>query len=237
MDIAETLDDQVRRADPDRWLASRLIDDPVARADVIALYAFEMELKRVAQVTREPMMAEIRLTWWREGVDEIFAGRKPRGHPVLAALSETITQRRLSQDPFDAMIEARFADIDAEPFVDEATLLAYADGAAGAALSLALGVLGQADASAFRPAALAVTLASLGEVALERLPADWSAATRVERGLAALDAVRPAVAALSVTAFPAVAHLALVRARLRGRRPGGLEARARLMLASLRGRI
>lgn len=237
MDTADTLEDQVRRADPDRWLSSRLIADPLARADVIALYALEMELSRVALVAKEPMMAEIRLTWWREGIDELFAGRTPRGHPVLAALAGTLSRRRLSQDPFDAMIQSRFADIDAEPFVDEATLLAYADGAAGAALTLALAILGQGDAAAFRPAALAVTLAGLAEGAEQRLPTGWVPATRRDRGLTALAAVRPAIAALSVAAFPAVAHLTLLSPRLKGRRIGGLEARARLTLASLRGRI
>jgi phytoene synthase len=44
----ETLDDLVRRVDPDRWLASRFIADLKARADVIALFAFNYELARVA---------------------------------------------------------------------------------------------------------------------------------------------------------------------------------------------
>ncbi|MDI1365212.1 MAG: phytoene/squalene synthase family protein, partial [bacterium] len=35
----ETLDDLVRRVDPDRWLVSRFIADPKGRADVVALVA------------------------------------------------------------------------------------------------------------------------------------------------------------------------------------------------------
>jgi phytoene synthase len=42
------LDALVRRMDPDRWLASRFIADRQARADVVALYAFNYQLARVA---------------------------------------------------------------------------------------------------------------------------------------------------------------------------------------------
>ena len=73
------LDPTVRRADPDRWLSSRFIADPVKRADVVAIYAFNQELARTALGAREPMVAEIRLTWWREGLDDLLAGKAPRG--------------------------------------------------------------------------------------------------------------------------------------------------------------
>ena len=43
---AQDLDALVLSVDPDRWLASRLIAEPEARADVVALYAFDHELAR-----------------------------------------------------------------------------------------------------------------------------------------------------------------------------------------------
>ncbi|HEY3889926.1 MAG TPA: squalene/phytoene synthase family protein, partial [Caulobacteraceae bacterium] len=81
----DDLDGTIRQADPDRWLASRFVADPVARADLIALYAFNHELARATEVAHEPLMQEIRLTWWREALDEVFAGRPPRRHPVVEA--------------------------------------------------------------------------------------------------------------------------------------------------------
>ena len=42
----DDLDASVRRNKPDHWLASRFIGDADARADVIALYAFDDELSR-----------------------------------------------------------------------------------------------------------------------------------------------------------------------------------------------
>jgi len=78
----DDLDASVRRHDPDRWLASRFIGEAQARADVIALYAFNHEIARVAGAVSNPLMGEIRLTWWGEAVAEIYEGRAVRKHPV-----------------------------------------------------------------------------------------------------------------------------------------------------------
>lgn len=114
-DDLEDLDGAVRRHDPDRWLASRFIADPDDRADVIALYAFNHELARVAGAVSNPIMGEIRLTWWSEALDEIYAGKPVRRHPVTEALAAAIRRRGLPRDPFDAMIEARFPELDGAP--------------------------------------------------------------------------------------------------------------------------
>lgn len=104
----EDLDALVRRVDPDRWLSSRFIADHEARSNVIALYAFEHELSRIPQAVTEPLMGEIRLTWWAEAVAEIFEGRAVRRHPVTLALAQA-AKRGLPREPLDTMIEARFA--------------------------------------------------------------------------------------------------------------------------------
>jgi phytoene/squalene synthetase len=81
----DDLDASVRRNKPDHWLASRFIADAEARADVIALYAFDHELSR-AVAMKEPLMAEIRLTWWSEAIGEIFEGKPVRRHPAIEIL-------------------------------------------------------------------------------------------------------------------------------------------------------
>ena len=70
------LDDTVRRVDPERWLARRFIGDATARADVVVLYAYEHELDRAGRVTSNALLAEIRLTWWREVLDETSVAQK-----------------------------------------------------------------------------------------------------------------------------------------------------------------
>lgn len=108
----EDLDALVRRVDLDRWLASRFIADRQARADVIALYAFDHELSRVARVTSQPLVGEMRLTWWSEAIAEIYDGKPVRKHPVLLALSEAVARHTLLREPLDAIIDARLPEID-----------------------------------------------------------------------------------------------------------------------------
>ena len=57
------LDARVRDADTDRWLASRFVADEQARADLIALYAFEAELMAIPARVTQPLLAEMRYTW------------------------------------------------------------------------------------------------------------------------------------------------------------------------------
>ncbi len=111
-DALEDLDEAVRRHDPDRWLASRFIGDAEERADVVALYAFNHELARVAGAVTNPIMGEIRLTWWLEALAEIYEGRAVRRHPVTEALARAVERRRLPRELLEAMVEARFPELD-----------------------------------------------------------------------------------------------------------------------------
>ena len=134
----EDLDSLVRRVDPDRWLASRFIADEEARADVIVLYAFDYELSRVHKVTTQPLLGEIRLTWWAEALAEIFEGRTVRRHPVTLALQHAVARRRLSREPLDALVDARLPELEGQS--------ADALAAATAVMTLAVQVLGAAEA-------------------------------------------------------------------------------------------
>lgn len=224
----ETLDDLVRRVDPDRWLASRFIADLKARADVIALYAFNYELARVAGGVSNALMGEIRLTWWREAMEEIAAGKPPRKHPNVEALGVA------GIDPLAlaAMAEARFADLDDAPPADEAKALAYVDATAGALAVLAARRLDpSADPHAVKGAARAYGLAGLWRLKLagrSRLPDDWTEADIARRVADQLKAARRELKGLPVAAFPAIAPAALADAYAKGRDPSEFEKKARL---------
>ena len=63
----------VQRADPDRFLA--VMAAPVAARRVLfPLYAMNVEVSRAPWVTAEPMIAEMRLQWWRDALAEIAGG-------------------------------------------------------------------------------------------------------------------------------------------------------------------
>jgi phytoene synthase len=238
--VADDLDSELRRADPDRWLSSRFIADPARRADVVAVYAFNQELARVASAAREPMVAEIRLTWWREGLDELLAGKPPRAHPVMQALAEAIQRNNLAAAPLEALADSSFDDLEPGRFGDEAALERYLDGASGALLALAAAITGGVDAAPLRPAAHAWGLIGLirrRAAGFDRFPESWSADEPVARARQALAAAGAPIAALPVEAFPAVAHLALARGYLAGREPSEIEKRVRLTWAVLRGRV
>ena len=221
------LDALVGRVDPDRWLSSRFIPDGETRADVIALYAFDHELARAPRVASNPLMGEIRLTWWTEVLDEVFEGRTVRKHPTALALAAAIGRHGLPRPRLEAMIDARYRELSAEPMkLGEA--LEWADGTAGNAAALAARML---DREADEDQALAGGRAwAIGRLIGTAGLAGPDVGPILERAL-------KAAVGLSVEAFPAVAHATLARVRAKGRRPSELEARLRLFLAVARGRV
>lgn len=103
--------DEVRRADRDRFLAALFAPDPQRRG-VLALLAFDHELARTRSVTREPMLARIRLQWWRDAVEEAAGEGKPRAQPIVELLSETMRAGKLSAERLLDLIDAREEEID-----------------------------------------------------------------------------------------------------------------------------
>lgn len=186
-------------------------------------------------------MQEIRLTWWREALDEVFAGAKPRRHPVVEALAEAIRRRALMQAPFEAMVEARIAAIVAPRLADEAVACRYLDATAGALMGLAATALDAAvEPAATLPAARAWGLAGLARLrrtGVDRLPQSWDDASVRSRVRAALVEARSKARGLPVAAFPALAYATLASAYAAGRSPSELEKRLRLTAAILTGRL
>lgn len=241
------LDAQVRAADEERWLAARFVTDPVRRAELVALYALNLELARTAGSVSNPLLGEMRLQWWREAVDEIATGRPSRA-PALEALRAAVETRRLDRPALARIIDARILDLEPAPFADEAALTAYLDDTAGALMLAAARLLapetpGEAVRNAGRGWGWASWLRAKPAVeATGRrwTPVSWGqtppkevrghVAHRVEDALAG---ARAELRALPVSAFPAVSYAALAL-RLEA---GPLAKRARLTWATLRGRV
>jgi phytoene synthase len=132
--------DQVRRFDRDRYLTALFA--PAARRDgLLALYAFNVEVARIRELIREPMMGQVRLQWWRDAVAEIYAGSERR-HQVVQPLAAAVRRHGLSREHFDRLLDAREQDMAAEPPADLPALVAYAHGTAGSLGLLAVEVLG-----------------------------------------------------------------------------------------------
>ncbi len=209
-DPSSSLGEQVRAADPDRWLSSRFAADALARADLIALYAFEAELLAIPTRVTQPLLAEMRYVWWRDQMDGVFAGEPRKGHPVLEALTDVAARRGLERAPFDALIEAHIGRVHGEPH----DLDAFYVGPMQAAARVLAGPGHEA------------TVVQAGRM--------WGLTQtgRFDEAKAARASARAALRALPVAAFPAVVHATLTN-------PGRSEAakRLRLIWASVTGRI
>lgn len=204
------LDAQVRAADLDRWLASRFVTDEQARADLIALYAFEAELMAIPARVTQPLLAEMRYAWWAEQMEGVFTDTPRVGHPVLEALTATVSRHGLERAPFDALIEAHIGRVHGEAH----DLGAFYVGPMQAAVRI---LTGEGHEAAVAPAGLMRGLAQTGRP-------DEARATRAD--------ANAALRRLPAAAFPAAAPATLFRAD-----EAEPFKRLRLFWAVLRGRV
>ncbi len=147
----------VERGDPWRFRAAMAA--PVdLRKLLFPLYAFNVEVARAPWVTQETMIAEMRLQWWRDALEEIAEGKPVRRHEVTTPLAQAITadDARL----LDELVAARRWDIYKDPFEDAAHFKRYIDQTAGHLMWVAARRLGTADEGVVRDAAYATGIAA-----------------------------------------------------------------------------
>lgn len=202
----------VERGDPDRFLASMAAPAP-ARRVLFPIYAFNLEVSRAPWVTEEAMIAEMRLQWWRDTLEEIGAGKTPRAHEVVAPLAQVLDAG--AAQVLDRLVAARRWEVYRDPFEDDAALDAYLEDT-GAGLVWAVGrALGAGPVAehALRAqgwaAALARYLRAVPELAARgRIPLldgrPEGVAALAARGLARLSDARSRRGAVPRAALPAV---------------------------------
>ena len=135
----------VREADKDRFIAS-LFAPAGQRGDLLALYAFDVELARIPQLAKQQIAGEIRLQWWREAVDGSNA-HEAEANPVAGALMQIVTRHGLSRAALQAMIDARASELFPEPFSTSGDMLVWCDGLHAAQLRLSARILESARAT------------------------------------------------------------------------------------------
>ncbi|MFC3580217.1 squalene/phytoene synthase family protein [Sphingomonas hylomeconis] len=187
-------------ADPERALALSYARADV-RAGVAALFALDDLLGRILRTTREPMIGQMRLTWWHEALGKLDAEDAP-AEPVLQALARHVLPRGVSGTRLAGMIDAWEVLLDGEA-PDAGVLDAFAQrgvilfGAAGT-------VLGAVPGDPVAPAGRGWALADLA-----RHVSDAAVAARA-RGLAAapLEAATAVRWSRGARTLGALAHLA-----------------------------
>ena len=101
----------VREYDYDRFVTV-MFADAKHREALFALYAFNYEIAKTREVVSETTLGLIRLTWWREAIEEIYDGKTPRKHEVVEPLAQAIKTYKLPQKSFETLIYAREFDLE-----------------------------------------------------------------------------------------------------------------------------
>lgn len=147
----------VQKADPDRFMAA-MAAPVAARRVLFPLYAMNVEVARAPWVTEEPMIAEMRLQWWRDVVGEIAAGTPVRRHEVVTPLAEILPGELAAQ--LDEMVAVRRWDIYKDSFEDRDHFERYINHSAGTLMWVAASCLGSVEESVVRDFAYAAGVAS-----------------------------------------------------------------------------
>ncbi|HTN96095.1 MAG TPA: phytoene/squalene synthase family protein [Nordella sp.] len=134
----------VRQADKDRYLAALLAPD-AKRPQLLALYAFNIEIARIRETVSEAMLGEIRLTWWADAIEGLYAGQS-QGHPVIEALAPVIAEAGLPKHALINMIEARRFDLYDDPMPSLQQLEGYLGETSAMLIQLAVMILDKAKA-------------------------------------------------------------------------------------------
>jgi phytoene synthase len=183
-----------RAEDPDRFLCA-LFAPAAQREALFALIAYNHELARARAVARTPLIALMRLQWWRDVVREATEGMPPRRHEVAEPLHAAIAGGALHPAALLAMADARETEAEDEGIPTRSAFAAYLRGTAGGFALAAGRLLGVTEPPLLAGLEAAGTLYGLGGVlrsvpALARqgrclLPAEAMA----EQGLRAEDVV------------------------------------------------
>lgn len=186
----------LRDHDPDRF-GICLLAPAEARPRLLTLYALNLELARAPLAANEPLIAEMRLQWWVERLEDIAAGQ-PQSHELLTPLAEAWGGEAGS---FAELAEPRRRDTAREPHDGPDAVAAYIR---ATAVPLALFAAQALDGPQAAQSAIAAQAEGVGLV-------NWLAALPALQGLG-LGLWEPSPAVLAEIAGRARSRLAAARA-------------------------
>lgn len=156
----------VRERDRDIYLCL-LLAPQSSRDALFALHAFNSEILRARMGVSEAVIGHMRMKWWYDALERVFAGDPPH-HPVALAMSRAVPLG-LDRAALEGIIEAHADALAASPDYNIAALLGRADAELGPMFRQMLDLLGARDAEADRRAQAAARAWSL-VTALRRQP-------------------------------------------------------------------
>ncbi len=152
-----------------------------AAEKLTALFALDDVLGDIVRSTREPIVGQMRLTWWHEALTKLDGGPPP-AEPVLQALAASVVPT-VGGAALAAMIDGWEALL--EPDLDEAAIAAFAAGRGERLFALMAALCGVDDAR-IRPAGAGWALADLSRKISDPVLADrirQQASSRLDQAL------------------------------------------------------
>ena len=156
----------LRERDRIAYLAT-LLAPTNKRPALATIWSYAHELALIPLTVREAAAGEIRLQWWAD-VARGVRDTEGRGHPVGAALLDTIDHYSLPREPLAVMAEERSFDLYADPMPDRAAFEAYAGATVSVPIQTACRIL---DPEAANLSADAAGHAGVYQAVIDRLSA------------------------------------------------------------------
>ncbi len=141
--------EMVRESDRPHYLCTLWAPEK-HRQGLFALHAFSLELARIRSQVSEPMLGEIRLTWWREALDGVYRD-KPREHPVLRALT-ILVEKAVPLSKLTAMIDGRESEIFDSAMANIAEVILFASQTYGLQNEIVARLCGETSAEGLQAA-------------------------------------------------------------------------------------
>lgn len=135
--------DMVYKDDHNRYLTTLFVDKDKRRS-LFALYAFNIEISKVVDISKEPLVSQIKLQWWQDSLDDLKKGQVAK-HPVIEELSKALTHHQISIDDLLMMIQARNTELTDETPKTLSALIDYCRQTAGTLNRVSLQVIKNGD--------------------------------------------------------------------------------------------
>ena len=168
--LEDGVSDPTRGRDPEFALALSYAS-PGAQPGLLALFALDSALAGILRTTREPMVGQMRLSWWHEALTRLDVTAPP-AEPVLQALARHVVPQGIAGARLAGMIDGWEELLDAEA-LDDVVIGRHADMRGGALFAIAGEMLSARDTDPVVPAGKGWAL-----VDLARHLADLSTAER-----------------------------------------------------------
>ncbi|XP_044484674.1 NADH dehydrogenase (ubiquinone) complex I, assembly factor 6 homolog [Mangifera indica] len=103
---------QVRNYDYHHYLCLLELPPSMRKAS-FALRAFNVETSKAMDVASDPKIGLMRLLWWQEAIDKIYANKRIE-HPIAQALASVVSEYKINKVWLKRSVQARINDANRE---------------------------------------------------------------------------------------------------------------------------